>query len=783
MLVRQSVALLGEVIREKAGARAYERIESLRRDMTSLRHAEGMANEQSATLGKWLSRLEPLGSEAQAQIAHAFTLMLELMNACENAYRTSRIRTRPQSELFPSLEARAANCGKITLVLTSHPTEARDPRNIRIFALIQSCLIDALERGFERERARLRALIAVAWAVPVARNRKPAVQDEAEHLFSVALAPQALSALLEANARGVPVRLRAWVGADRDGHPLVNERTLLASFCASRARLLEFLRARLEDALELAQLMGTSERGLRELLRGLSGLQRVERGDPARVACWVANLGRVRVGAALPPLEEAVRVTEIFPALVVPLELRAVAAEVREACASGEGTLVRMLRAVRALAGAGRGSRASAAPRAEHYAPALVLSMARSAEDVRAGCELVTRALGMRASPLRVVPLFEQADSLSRAAEIVGECLAMPEVSRALRGPWGWSFEVMVGYSDSAKESGVLASRVEVARALSQIERVCRRRKVTPIFFHGAGGSVDRGGGSIEDQTAAWPASALREPKLTIQGEMVERTFSSPEILHSFLSRLAHRVETARLQTAARPQAGNSATSPAISRLAAAAAENYRAKACSAEFMRVVREATLYPYLSELRIGSRPTARHTRVIEIGGCREIGEIRAIPWVLCWTQARVLFQTWWGVGSAWALLDEQDRLQLAEAYRTDRFFRAFVHQLGFTLAKVELGVWRVLLDHSGLPHDQARAVELEFAGEYRSALDFVHTLAGPDLLGFRPWLGTSIRLRSPMIHPLNLLQWLAVKRGDSRLLRETVTGIASGMLTTG
>jgi phosphoenolpyruvate carboxylase len=146
--------------------------------------------------------------------------------------------------------------------------------------------------------------------------------------------------------------------------------------------------------------------------------------------------------------------------------------------------------------------------------------------------------------------------------------------------------------------------------------------------------------------------------------------------------------------------------------------------------------------------------------------------------------VLFPTWWGVGRSWKKMPKAHQTKLKREYKKNALFRSFVHVLGFTLAKVELPMWDFYLSESKLAPSEAERFKKMFADEYKSTLDFFGAITGQrDPLWFRPWLAESIHLRSPMIHPLNLLQVLAEKEHDLPLLRVAVTGVASGMLTTG
>jgi phosphoenolpyruvate carboxylase len=206
-------------------------------------------------------------------------------------------------------------------------------------------------------------------------------------------------------------------------------------------------------------------------------------------------------------------------------------------------------------------------------------------------------------------------------------------------------------------------------------------------------------------------------------------------------------------------------------------ANHYEKQIASADFLKVVEKATPYSFLNLIKIGSRPTKR-SKTISISG------LRAIPWIMCWTQTRILFPVWWGLGSAWEESTPEQRKALQRASKTHPVFKTYIKVLGFTLTKTELTIWRMYLQQSSLSSEQKAQAWQEFSAEYNKALRCAEALLGKNhLLAWRPWLEASIRLRSPMIHPLNLLQIIAMKNKDASLLRVTVAGISSGMMTTG
>jgi phosphoenolpyruvate carboxylase len=762
-LVKWSVALLGRVIEKEAGSRLFSLIESLRKDMAELRESDDGATFE--LLRSRLAKLEALKPAERELVARSYTLMLELMNACENAHRSHRLAGRAGASPVGERGGPEA----VFYVLTAHPTEARSPHNIAVFREIQRLLALVPEDTVPRTRLerQLFHMLEVAWRAGIVRDRAPKVRHEAEHVYSTLLQEDVLQSLLQASEEIVPVYIRSWVGGDKDGHPGVDEKAMRESLGLSRAQLIRYVESRLvlvRTTLDLMPGRALSQE-MAAAQRALAPLRRLADGDAARVQRLRRALASLavryekRMGCVHPQLRRLRQLLHVFPGLVVPLELRE-SSDMLLSHRKPDGKLAidRMLRSLARLARGGD-------PR--WYARSLIVSMASQLEHLQVAADKARAAF--KGDRLPVVPLFESADALERAPEIAQAVLDDARLGRAVRGPWEGRLEMMVGYSDSAKESGVLSSRLAIAGAMRELDAVCSAAKVKPLFFQGSGGSVDRGGGSVAEQTAWWPHSALRLYKVTLQGEMVERSFASPQIARGQVERI---FESARDSLSRPPRGGDR---PELKAFADRVAAAYRSRIQSPDFLEIVEKATPYSRLSDLKIGSRPSSRQKSL-------SVKSLRAIPWVLCWTQTRVLFPTWWGVGTAWKESDEKTRAALRKAADEEPVFGSYLKALGFTLAKVEMPVWRLYIERSALA-DKKAAFAL-FEKEYRLTRDFLSSVTGQkEPLWFRPWLAASIRLRSPMIHPLNLLQLLAMESGDAHLLRLTVTGVASGMLTTG
>jgi phosphoenolpyruvate carboxylase len=772
-MVSASGALLGEVIRRERGDREYQMIEATRKEVASLR---GISIDHAyRRLARRYEILSHLDRDQRRALANAFDILLELMNASENAWRTYRLRKKHEDpNHFKTVP------DGIVSVLTAHPTEARSPENVALFHRIQELLLEAFEkgeRGWAQIQTRLEHELELAWRVPIARNRKPTVEDEAIYLYSILLKPEILRAILAANDT-VPFYFRSWVGGDKDGHPGVSEKSTQQSLNASRQRLHRFAQGLLKEIEESISILPHTtasknlHRRFRQVSREFQKLKVVQARDGGRIQKLRASLRALSaqyaetVHVVHPAFGMLKKLFHVFPALVIPLELRESSDVLIETRLKRGFAIERMLKKVCQISQGGN-------PR--WYARGMVISMTRDIKDIRAACNLVRQVFGGLVLP--VIPLFEQASALDHSEKIVSEMISDAHIRKAIPLHWNGYLEVMLGYSDSAKEMGVLPSRLAISKTIRKLDRLCRSKGVVPLFFHGAGGSVDRGGGSIEEQTAGWPKSALSLYKVTVQGEMVERAFSTPEITERQMDAVVGQWERhAQKQTFKTP-----GSSLVLQRFADRVSHYYRKQVSSSEFLEVVQRATPYSDLQKLRIGSRPTKR-------SGTLSVSSLRAIPWVLCWTQTRTLFPTWWGVGSAWSELSSpgkfKDKKELKKVFREDALFRSYVKLLGFTLAKIELPVWRLYLEQSGLPQSQVQKAYDSFSKELEQVKEFFHFVSGEkDYLWYREWLGESIRLRSPIIHPLNLLQIANRGSRDVLLTRETVTGIASGMLTTG
>lgn len=754
-LVSQSVKLLGEALHETHGKKLYQEIESLRVKMKS---ARGKDPEfvQKVLEAVYLD-LQKNDTEELHQKAKAFSLMLELINACEAAYRTHRLdKFKIKVEAKPEA---------IIYVFTSHPTESRSQQFLKLMNSVEDLLLQSLDDGFETIRDQLFYFLKIAVRLSLSNNRRPQVKDEMEQVFHTVLSPDILAEQIALNKKDLNVSFRTWVGGDKDGHPKVGSSTMLESFTLSRQKLIGFiltLEKKFEDEIGLIDEGLIIKKELILFKTSLRNLKKIRVGDGKRVVAFKKSLARLRkisdsLSLSSPFLEDVEKLIWFYPAIVLPLEIREDSELIVKALTDRKQPIVKMLATLKSI---------SAGMDPKWYVRGFVISMCQTCEDMLAAVTITKRTLGAFAIP--VVPLFENEKGLLNSTTILEGAFKKFPFQQEHKKKWGSRFEVMVGYSDSSKENGVLPARIMIEEGLFKLENYLLRKNLKPVFFHGSGGSTSRGGGTVQEQISWWPQTALNIFKVTIQGEMVQRNFNHPLIMRSQVGKVINGF------THCKPKPHH--ISPEVAVYSAKIQEAYRSLVHDPSFQELTTQATPYDYLNLLKIGSRPAKRNAK----------GKfsLRAIPWILCWTQTRLLLPVWWGTGVAWKNLSKSEQKALKDYYAESPLMQSYIKNLGFTLVKVELGVWNFHLDHAKLSDEEKTHWRKVITEEFELSVKFFHEISGEkDFTWFRPWLGESIYFRSSMIHPLNVIQKLALERKDNVLLRETVTGIACGMLTTG
>ena len=351
------------------------------------------------------------------------------------------------------------------------------------------------------------------------------------------------------------------------------------------------------------------------------------------------------------------------------------------------------------------------------------------------------------------IPLFETIADLEGAPAIMEAWLGLPEVA-AIAAKRGHQ-EVMIGYSDSNKDGGYLTSTWQLSRGSTALKPVFEKADLAMQLFHGRGGAVGRGGGSSFSAILAQPPGTVQgRIRITEQGEVIAAKYGTRESAMTNLEAMASATLIASLEPEQLAPADAERFAAAMDKLSETAFHAYRGLVYGTEgFTTYFRQATPIAEIAGLKIGSRPASRKKS-------DAIEDLRAIPWVFSWAQARVMLPGWYGVGAAIDAFEDKGLLrEMASAWP---FFRATLDNMEQVLAKSDMAVaahYAALVEDAELRD----AIFGRIRDGWKATHDGLLTVTRQTrLLEKHPALDTSIRLRLPYIEPLNLLQVELLKR---------------------
>jgi phosphoenolpyruvate carboxylase len=421
--------------------------------------------------------------------------------------------------------------------------------------------------------------------------------------------------------------------------------------------------------------------------------------------------------------------------------------------------------------------------------PHYVISMTESVSDLLEVALLLKESglLTPGDSPcpaLRIVPLFETIADLRASPAIMAQFFDTP-LGRAILAEQNGGQEVMIGYSDSNKDGGYVTSNWEIRSALVNLIALASARGIELRFFHGRGGTVGRGGGHSFEATRALPLGAVSSGiRITEQGEVVSSKYGLPDVGKRTLETTLAATILANVMP--ERDVADDELAGTFAEFSREANRAYRALVYETPGFDVYfRESTPLQEISDLKIGSRPSARNHST-------RIDDLRAIPWVFSWSQSRAMLPAWYGFGSAAENLHQRGETDhLVELYRDSRFFRTVVSNLEMVLTKSDLEIAR---RYAGLVTTRALGEEIfeRIAKEWRLTIEALLRLTGQVvLLEQYPALAHSIRLRLPYIDALNLLQLDLLRRrrlGDDSPeilagIHMSINGIAAGLRNSG
>lgn len=828
--VRDLGALLGDVIREQAGPLAYELVESVRQTLVQRRR-------QQASTDDVKERLAALSSSDLELLTRAFGLYFNLTNLAEEHERVRARQARPGGKqtleaAFEALRAAGRSADEVEamvretpllLTFTAHPTEMRR-RTVREHLTAISDGLGALETSPARARAEIGAHIEALWATTELRERSPTVADEVSGgLHSVGILASALvdvdvdlrEAFAKVYARPLdaplPLGVHSWMGGDRDGNPHVTPAVTRETLRRHRQEADRGLRETLVGLFAVVsqhrRLLpagvvadGTAEEPFRERVEGMV---RALREDPAfepvaglaALSTALSSAGQARTTTLLRPAEVRARVLGRHLAR---LDVREHSARIGDAMAflfsqvgvvdyrdldeagRRERLLAELCMSRPMLGGRHHGGRDLPDDVAAVLGPYFVLrdegvsdtrSIVSMTDDVSDVLEvlILAREAGVRVLP---VPLFETLKDLTAAPAIMDGLLSTSVYRTALGDDVQ---EIMLGYSDSNKDAGPVAATWGLFVAQRELAAVCRRHRVRFRFFHGRGTSLGRGGGPMARAILAQPPGTIDAGlRLTEQGEALADKYGHPALARRNLEQGLYGLLVAR------GAPGRDATDEDAAAMAAAAAASsraYRSLVDDADFLRFFEATTPIGEIARLKVASRPVRR-------AGPATLATLRAIPWVMSWTQNRANLPGWYGVDVALEVLGVA---RAREMFARWPAFRSMLDTVSMSLAKSDEVVFQAYLELD----EQRSTLGPQLLEARRRTIDAVEAVYEGPLLEHEPRLKRSIALRNPYIEPIHRAQVELLRRSRSgqrgvvedRALLATILGIAAGVRNAG
>jgi phosphoenolpyruvate carboxylase len=731
-------------------------------------------------------------------------------------------------------------------VLTAHPTEARRRAVVtailRVSALLRD-LDDPRAGSGERDEItrRLREEIDLLWRTSQLRRTKPDPLDEVrtamaifdETLFrAVPAVYRSLdTALAEGSGARAPLarpylRFGSWIGGDRDGNPYVTAQITreavgiqadhvlraLGNACARVGRTLTAHESTTPPSPALRGALAAARAAQPELLAGIAKrspgephrqllLYAAERiaatrerdadlayGKPADLLADLRTVQDSLVAANAPrqaygELQHLIWQVETFGFHLAELEIRQhsgvharALVEVRAGGELSEQT-EEVLDTLRVVAWIQERFGVDACRR-------YVISFTRSADDIAAVYELAEHAaIGGRPPALDVVPLFETGEDLEHSPAVLDGMLRLAPVRRRLLET-GRSLEVMLGYSDSAKQLGPATATLRLYDTQEALAKWAARHDIRLTLFHGRGGALGRGGGPAGRAVLAQaPGSVAGRFKVTEQGEVIFARYGHKEIALRHIEQVTSAVMLASTPgVEERALAAAERFRPLADRISVAAERTYRSLVEAEGFADWFARVSPLNEISNLRLGSRPSRRKATA-------SLEDLRAIPWVFSWTQTRVNLPGWYGLGSGLAAVDDLDDLR--EAYASWPLFAAMLDNAEMSLAKTDRAIAERYLALGDRPDLAAAVLE-----EYDRTRSLVLRVTGHTrLLEDRNVLSRAVELRNPYVDALSHLQLCALRElrdgiaDDARrarvedLLLLAAAGVAAGLQNTG
>ena len=796
---------MGHVIKQQAGTKYYKIVEEIRLNSKNYR-----ATKNEKYLNEIFKLLKNLKPEEIYVITKSFTIFFYLSNIAEQVFREHFLEIK-------KIKIKSSDKTSLTFspVFTAHPTESSRQSTLKKIYKIG----EIIEKNNSKDMAEINSLIAQLWYTRDTRSSKPNPLDEVKSLifyldilyrnvYNDLISDQDISN----GSSNFNISFGSWVGADKDGNPYVTTKVTKEALKIYSNQIISIYKEKiieLSDDFSVSTNFVDCPEHLQRRIKNYSILlkkefehySKVNFDEPFRIFLSLVfhrlenfqlnNKGYESFNDFLEDMEifqnsvndvfgKNFRISKLddFVDYVKQFEFHGVTLDIRQNSSiinSKKGKIYKdFINLIKEI------------PELQHiYGQkvfnSIILSMTKSHQDMLNLFNLCNSLIPDKNIPT-LTPLIEEIEDLQSSHLILNEILKDKKYYKFIKTFKSNNQEVMLGYSDSNKDGGIIASQWNVYKAQISLFNIAKKNNININFFHGRGGTISRGGGPTYDSIMSQPKGTISSQiRYTEQGEVISDKYSTRYLAFENLK----LGSVAFINTSSSTLESNLKYENIFEELSHNSYSKYRSLVDRNNLINYFENVTPVNLLSTLNIGSRPVKRSNKVTSLDN------YRAIPWVFGWAQTRSTLTGWYGAGTAFeSLISKYGIQKVRRIYETSNFFQNLISNIEMTVFKSDLKISKLYVDE--LVREEYHDIYEDILVESKLVIKMIKQIKqNSELLNDNKVLKNTLNIRNAYLDPLSLIQVSLMKKMrkkelshfENNALLLSINGLAAGLRNTG
>ena len=796
---------MGHVIKQQAGTKYYKIVEEIRLNSKNYR-----ATKNEKYLNEIFKLLKNLKPEEIYVITKSFTIFFYLSNIAEQVFREHFLEIK-------KIKIKSSDKTSLTFspVFTAHPTESSRQSTLKKIYKIG----EIIEKNNSKDMAEINSLIAQLWYTRDTRSSKPNPLDEVKSLifyldilyrnvYNDLISDQDISN----GSSNFNISFGSWVGADKDGNPYVTTKVTKEALKIYSNQIISIYKEKiieLSDDFSVSTNFVDCPEHLQRRIKNYSILlkkefehySKVNFDEPFRIFLSLVfhrlenfqlnNKGYESFNEFLEDMEifqnsvndvfgKNFRISKLddFVDYVKQFEFHGVTLDIRQNSSiinSKKGKIYKdFINLIKEI------------PELQHiYGQkvfnSIILSMTKSHQDMLNLFNLCNSLIPDKNIPT-LTPLIEEIEDLQSSHLILNEILKDKKYYKFIKTFKSNNQEVMLGYSDSNKDGGIIASQWNVYKAQISLFNIAKKKNININFFHGRGGTISRGGGPTYDSIMSQPKGTISSQiRYTEQGEVISDKYSTRYLAFENLK----LGSVAFINTSSSTLESNLKYENIFEELSHNSYSKYRSLVDRNNLINYFEKVTPVNLLSTLNIGSRPVKRSNKVTSLDN------YRAIPWVFGWAQTRSTLTGWYGAGTAFeSLISKYGIQKVRRIYETSNFFQNLISNIEMTVFKSDLKISKLYVDE--LVKEEYHNIYEDILVESKLVIKMIKQIKqNSELLNDNKVLKNTLNIRNAYLDPLSLIQVSLMKKMrkkelshfENNALLLSINGLAAGLRNTG